>query len=67
MIRAFDQKGNALFTQRDQSGRPRCVKDPNGNVIYYSYWDKSRDGRLKRAYAPTTGRRFMPRQRAGLG
>lgn len=68
-IRAADEAGNFTFTARDVAGRPRCVLDANGNAIFYTYWDASRDGRLKRMYvasqracpgdAPSAGVRAM--------
>src|SRR5581483_769700 len=36
VVRAFDQAGNSVFTYRDVDGRPKCAKDPNGNVVFYT-------------------------------
>ena len=51
-IRAMDQEGNQVFTHRDVDGRPKCSKDPNGNSVFYTYWDKTRDSKLRRVTAP---------------
>jgi RHS repeat-associated protein len=54
-IRAFDEEGNHVYTWRDVDGKPKCSVDPNGNVTWYSYWDATRNGLLKRQTAPATG------------
>ena len=52
-IRAVDQEGNQVFTHRDVDGRPKCSKDPNGNSVFYTYWDNTRDSKLRRVTAPS--------------
>ena len=61
-IRAVDQEGNQVFTHRDVDGRPKCSKDPNGNSVFYTYWDNTRDSKLRRvtAPAPTPVRAWRP-------
>lgn len=44
---AQDKDGHSVSSARDIDGQPRSVTDPNGNSTAYSYWDASRDGRLK--------------------
>ena len=52
-MRAVDQEGNQVFTHRDVDGRPKCSKDPNGNSVFYTYWDHTRDSKLRRVTAPS--------------
>ncbi|MBI3772986.1 MAG: type IV secretion protein Rhs [Gammaproteobacteria bacterium] len=52
-VRAFDKEGNHVYMSRDIDGKPKCTRDPNGNAVFYTYWDKTRDGRLKRVTAPS--------------
>ncbi|MDI1348680.1 RHS repeat-associated core domain-containing protein [Aquabacterium sp.] len=51
-IYAYDQEGHAVATKRDTSGRTRAVTDPNGNITTSTYWDATRDGRLKQISYP---------------
>ncbi|RTL29129.1 MAG: type IV secretion protein Rhs [Burkholderiales bacterium] len=51
-IHAYDQANNAVTTLRDTGGRTRSVTDPNGNTVTSSYWDATRDGRLKSVTYP---------------
>src|SRR5689334_10739838 len=51
-ITAYDQERNTVSTDRDLDGRSRTVTDPNGNVRTYTYWDATRDWRLKGVISP---------------
>ncbi|MDX1253449.1 MAG: type IV secretion protein Rhs [Gammaproteobacteria bacterium] len=52
VLLAYDQTGRAVSTTRDPDGKPRTVTDPNGNTVTYTWWDNTRDGRLKRTQYP---------------
>ena len=52
VVLAYDQAGNLVFINRDTEGKVRGVTDPNGNIRSTSYWDASRDGRLKSVATP---------------
>lgn len=61
VIHAYDQEYNEVYLSRDATGRVRATTDPNGNTVANTYWDASRDGRLKSTTWPviqsyTTGR-----------
>lgn len=55
IVAAYDQEGHRATTERDVDGRVRGVTDPNGNTALYSYYDASRNGRLKRIEQPKVG------------
>ncbi|MDI1257915.1 RHS repeat-associated core domain-containing protein [Aquabacterium sp.] len=52
MVAAQDKEGNRVAKTLDIDGRPLAVTDPNGLTVNYSYWDASRDFRLKRVIQP---------------
>ncbi|MGH6645595.1 RHS repeat-associated core domain-containing protein [Aquabacterium sp.] len=52
VVSARDKEGNAVSKTLDIDGRPLTVIDPNGLSVNYSYWDASRDFRLKRLTQP---------------
>lgn len=52
MVTARDKEGNQVAKTLDVDGRPLSVIDPNGMKASYTYWDASRDFRLKRVTQP---------------
>lgn len=52
LVAAADKEGNRVVKTLDIDGRPLTVTDPNGLTVTYSYWDASRDFRVKRVTQP---------------
>ena len=45
--------GNAVSTTAyDVDGKPKCTRDPNGNRVFYSYWDSTRTAASNAAPPP---------------
>ncbi|WP_124945834.1 DUF6531 domain-containing protein, partial [Sulfurirhabdus autotrophica] len=51
-VLAYDQENNAVSSSRDADGKVRSITDPNGNTVSNTYWDATRDGRLKTVSSP---------------
>ncbi|MDP3139664.1 MAG: DUF6531 domain-containing protein, partial [Burkholderiaceae bacterium] len=47
-----DAEGNEMVSDLDVDGRPLGITDANGLTTRQTYWDSSRDGRLRRVEAP---------------
>lgn len=52
VVTAADKEGNRVVKSLDVDGRPLSVTDANGQTTTYTYWDASRDFRVKRITQP---------------